>query len=175
MRTMTEYRIRREGEKLTFGDARNVTQSHLAKVIYLAADFYILEPFEHKERQTVIETYIVEIGKKWKLPMNGKDMHDREAYLNMRLDYFFDTHKQAVSVPEAELPKHRKKITREEWLATAPLPEGVRQILKRQEEKKNKTDEPQAEQPPPTGTVKERGSALLARVSQILEKNVSRT
>lgn len=74
---------------------KDVTLSHVCKVLYLAPTLYTLEAKELRDfGGKVTEAFAIEFGKEWVCPLVGKDLQKRSDILKDGLNRYFDTHKE---------------------------------------------------------------------------------
>lgn len=66
----------------------------MCKILYLTPDLYKLEPQVITEYVANIETYSVEVGGKWKTPLDGKSLEERETLLASKLEEYFEKHNE---------------------------------------------------------------------------------
>lgn len=123
---------------------RNITVSHIAKILYLAPVLYKMTPKVLNQGRQTLETYQVDFGDDWTPPLTGKDLEQRKELLSRNLKKHFDTHGEVWNeksrerreekgltrytqgpIPEKELPKHDKIVDQKKWIETAKLPSGV--------------------------------------------------
>ncbi|KAI7877229.1 hypothetical protein K492DRAFT_219278 [Lichtheimia hyalospora FSU 10163] len=149
---------------------KNITVSHIAKILYLAPVLYKMTPKVLNQGRQTLETYQVDFGDDWKPPLTGKDLEQRKDLLSRNIKQHFDTHGEGP-IPEKELPKHDKIVDQKKWIETAKLPSGVRDLLKfeeqRKEDEKRKEQVKKEQKAAPIaqgGSVKDRRQALLERV-----------
>lgn len=71
----------------------------MCKILYLTPELYKLEPQVIAEYATNVETYSVELGGKWKPPLDGKSLEERETLLASKLEEYFKEHKE-VSIAD---------------------------------------------------------------------------
>ncbi|KAL0093977.1 hypothetical protein F4703DRAFT_1833148 [Phycomyces blakesleeanus] len=144
---------------------KNISLSHIAKLIYLAPELYTIQAKALRELGRTIEAYLLEFGSTWIPPLSGKSLQDRKEILASKIKLFFGASpKSDVSVPEAELPKIDTIVNKDKWLERANLPASVRAVLEKQEQRKEATLAAQGPKQTPVGTVKDRASALLERL-----------
>ncbi|KAI9027266.1 hypothetical protein CLU79DRAFT_741124 [Phycomyces nitens] len=144
---------------------KNISLSHIAKLIYLAPDLYVIQAKALRELGRTLEAYLLEFGKSWIPPLTGKNLQDRKEILASKIKLFFGVNpKPDASVPEAQLPKIESVVDKEKWLERANLPPSVRAVLEKQEQRKEATLAAQGPKQTPAGSVKDRASALLERL-----------
>ncbi|KAI8147479.1 hypothetical protein BJV82DRAFT_595623 [Fennellomyces sp. T-0311] len=145
---------------------KNITMSHVAKILYLAPALYRIQPKELAVAGKMIETYSVELGAQWKAPLSGKQLEERKNILADKMESYFAENKGKLVIPEIELPKIEKIVDKDKWLKTANMPSGMRDLLRLEERRKEEADKANATLPPITGTgsVKDRRKALMDRI-----------
>ncbi|KAI9322734.1 hypothetical protein BX666DRAFT_1897987 [Dichotomocladium elegans] len=149
---------------------KNITLSHISKILYLAPMLYHVTPKVLNKGRQALETYLIEFGKDWTPPLTGKELEQRKNLLAQKFDAYFAEHGE-VLVPEKELPKNEKIVDSKAWLEKTNLPSGVRDMLRfeqqrKEDDKKREQEKKERESTPiqQTGTVKERRLALLERI-----------
>ena len=65
---------------------------HVAKIMYLAPELYMVEAKILKEFGRTVETYAVHFGRDWAVPLSGKDLEKRKTVLIKRIHGYFETH-----------------------------------------------------------------------------------
>lgn len=74
---------------------KDVTLSHVCKVMFLAPNLYTLEAKELRDfGGKVTEAFAIEFNKEWTCPLAGKDLQKRSDILKDGLNRYFDTHKE---------------------------------------------------------------------------------
>jgi hypothetical protein len=74
---------------------RTITLSHICKVMYLSPSLYTLEAKELRNfGGKVTEAFVIEFGKDWIVPLNGKDLQKRAELLTQSVEHYFETHCQ---------------------------------------------------------------------------------
>lgn len=71
---------------------RNITVSHIAKILYLAPVLYKMTPKVLNQGRQTLETYQVDFGDDWTPPLTGKDLEQRKELLSRNIKKHFDTH-----------------------------------------------------------------------------------
>ncbi|ORX50191.1 hypothetical protein DM01DRAFT_1409183 [Hesseltinella vesiculosa] len=144
---------------------KNITISHLCKILYVAPELYDVDTKLLKEFGKQIEAHQVAIGKQWPVPMSGKTIEERKDLISSRTSDFFEKHQEPhATIPEKSLPKLDKIVDQKKWLEKANLPERVRSVLELQEQRKAAKEAQAQPRPEPTGTPKQRAKALLERL-----------
>lgn len=78
---------------------RTITLSHICKIMYLAPSLYTLQAKELRNfGGKVTEAFLIEFGKDWIVPLNGKDLQKRADLLIQSAEDYFDTHRQVCAV-----------------------------------------------------------------------------
>ncbi|ORZ16910.1 hypothetical protein BCR42DRAFT_23011 [Absidia repens] len=146
---------------------KNVTLSHLCKILFVAPELYDVETKVLKEYGKHMEAHQVSFGSDWTVPLSGKMIQERKDIMTKRSGNYFEKHKETSTIPEKELPRMDNMVDKKKWLQNATLPDRVRSILELQEKQKAAKDE-KANQPrmEPKGSAKDRAKALLDRVSE---------
>jgi hypothetical protein len=74
---------------------RTITLSHICKVMYLVPSLYTLEAKELRNfGGKVTEAFLIEFGKDWIVPLNGKDLQKRADLLTQSVEHYFEIHRQ---------------------------------------------------------------------------------
>ncbi|KAI7870397.1 hypothetical protein BDF14DRAFT_1964132 [Spinellus fusiger] len=148
---------------------KNITIAHIAKIMYLVPELYLVHAKALRELGRTVEAYLIEFGKQWMSPLSGKDLQDRKDILALKIKVFFSRNSgHDATVPEAVLPKIETVVDTSKLLERANLPPSVRAVLERQEQRKEAAKAALVEKPKVVGTVKDRASALLERVNEIV-------
>ncbi|CAO3587614.1 unnamed protein product [Absidia cylindrospora] len=144
---------------------KNVTLSHLCKILFVAPELYDVETKLLKEYGKDMEAHQVCIGPDWTIPLSGKMIQERKDMMTKRSGDYFGKHKEISTIPEKDLPRMDKVVDKKKWLQNATLPDRVRSILELQEKRKvakeEKANQPRME---PKGSAKDRAKALLDRI-----------
>ncbi|KAI8083028.1 uncharacterized protein BX664DRAFT_339651 [Halteromyces radiatus] len=146
---------------------KNITLSHLCKILFVAPELYDVEVKLLKEFGKDVEGHQVSIGHEWQMPLSGKMIQERKELMTQRSgDYFENNKDKAITtIPEKELPRLDKVVDQKKWLEKANLPARVRSVLELQEKRKAAKEEKAARaQVEHQGTAKDRAKALLDRI-----------
>ncbi|KAI9308678.1 hypothetical protein BJ944DRAFT_259824 [Cunninghamella echinulata] len=145
---------------------KNITLSHVCKVLFLAPELYDVHTKLLKEFGKEIEAHQISFGPSWAIPLSGKSIEERKNLISDRSEKYFEEHKEPnVTIPEKSLPKLDKIVDQKNWLEKANLPDRVRSILELQEKRKAAKEEiKEKSKVTPTGTAKDRAKALLERI-----------
>ncbi|CAO3600247.1 unnamed protein product [Absidia cylindrospora] len=145
---------------------KNITISHLCKILFVAPELYDVQTKLLKEFGKELEAHQVSVGHDWKMPLSGKAIQERKDLMTKRSGEYYEEHKETnARIPEKQLPGLDKVVDKKKWLDKAKLPERVRSVLELQEKRKAAKEE-KASQPriEPKGTAKDRAKALLDRI-----------
>ncbi|ORZ26206.1 hypothetical protein BCR42DRAFT_401789 [Absidia repens] len=146
--------------------SKNITISHLCKILFVAPELYDVETKLLKEFGKELEAHQVSIGHDWTMPLSGKAIQERKDLMTKRSGDYYEEHKETnARIPEKQLPGLEKVVDKKKWLDRAKLPDRVRAVLELQEKRKAAKEE-KASQPriEPKGTAKDRAKALLERI-----------
>ncbi|CAO3635130.1 unnamed protein product [Cunninghamella blakesleeana] len=145
---------------------KNITLSHLCKILYIAPELYDVHAKLLKEFGKEIEAHQISFGKDWSIPLTGKAVEERKNLISDRSGKYFEEHNEPnTTIPEKELPKLEKIVDQKNWLEKAKLPDRVRSILELQEKRKAAKEESKTKpKVTHTGSPKERAQALLERI-----------
>ncbi|CAO3610191.1 unnamed protein product [Cunninghamella echinulata] len=145
---------------------KNVTLSHVCKILFLAPELYDVHTKLLKEFGKEIEAHQISFGSSWAIPLSGKSIEERKNIISDRSEKYFEEHKEPnATIPEKSLPKLDKIVDQKNWLEKANLPDRVRSILELQEKRKAAKEEiKEKSKVTPTGTAKDRAKALLERI-----------
>ncbi|KAI8987140.1 hypothetical protein BDB01DRAFT_597404 [Pilobolus umbonatus] len=142
---------------------RTITLTHICQIMFLAPNLYTLEAKELRNYGgKVTEAHLIKFAPEWKVPLSGKNLHEREVILDTALiNYFQD--KVMPTIPAIPIPT-LATINKDQWCEEAKLPSGVKGLLTALKKKKELAAAQEAPKVEHKGTVEDRMAALRARV-----------
>ncbi|KAG0182119.1 hypothetical protein DFQ29_005618 [Apophysomyces sp. BC1021] len=141
---------------------KNIGLCHVLKIIHITPTLYQIAPRVLTTFGVTTETFALDFGASWVVPLSGSDLESRKTILATEMDKFYKEHPQSL-IPEAAIPRLTMIVDKDAWKNSAHLPPGQRALLE-SHERRRKEEEEKKNSPERSGSWENRALSLRERI-----------